>query len=218
VSDEERKLKEKKPKRVLSKMLFAMFVFLTLLSIFLFWATRNMAASEDSGYGWIFASAIIALCLAILFGLISFVQFLRRKTVAGGLFLTTAGSTAVFLGASQLIGRLLPPFMAAGVAMGDDPATTGGSFGIMVLLAQVGLFALWFGFLLFTIKAYVRPVGRINKYLQKIKDGEEIGRVRIGKSKQYREIAQTIRELSDKMENSTQSLTLPASIDSGPEV
>jgi len=88
--------------------------------------------------------------------------------------------------------------MAAGVVMGDDPAATGGGLGLVMVLAQVGLFAIWFAFLLFTIKAYTRPVGKINKVLQKILDGEKINRVRIGKSKQYREIEKTLAELSKK--------------------
>ena len=176
-----------------------MFLFLAILSVFLFWAAKNFGDTEGTlGNVPLFLAGIVSLCLSIVMGLFCFIRYLRNKTVAGGLFLTTAASTAVFLGASQLIGTLLPPFLAAGIAVGEDPAVAGGGLGLMILLAQIGLFTLWFGFLLFTIKAYVRPVGKINSYLKKIKDGERIGRVRVGKSKQYREIEQTLRELANQ--------------------
>lgn len=158
-------------------------------------------ADDLVGPATTFTAAVISLALAIFIGLICFVRFLRGKSVAGGLFITTATSTAVFLGTSQFIGVLIPPALAGGMMLGDETAMASG-MGLMVLLAQIGLFALWFGFLLFTIKAYVRPVGKIDNYLKKILDGEELGRVRLGKSKQYREIAQTIRELKTRTQDS----------------
>ena len=191
------KVKEKKP--LWGRIIFAAFLFTAVLSAFLFWATKNMGGEDGALNGaTTMIAAIISLCLSILLGIMVFIRFLRGKTVAGGLFLTTAASTAVFLGASQFIGYLVPPVMGAGMALGEDPAVAGGGVSLMIMLAQVGLFALWFGFLLLTIKFYVRPVGKINKYLQKIRDGEKIGRVRLGKSKQYKEIAETLREIGER--------------------
>ena len=138
-------------------------------------------------------AAIISLCLTIFFGLLCFIRFLRARSIAGGLFLTTAMSTAAFLGTSQFIGVLIPPTAAAFTA---EPGAVAAGIDVIIILAQIGLFAVWFGFLLFTIHIHVSPIRRVNHYLEQILEGEQVKRIRLGRSRQYREIAQNLRELS----------------------
>ncbi|MCL2755433.1 MAG: hypothetical protein FWE45_00045 [Firmicutes bacterium] len=191
-TDPEKEVKKKKKVSLATKIYFGLFIFSIVLCVFLFWAVRNAAAEEFEGTTLI--AAIIALCLAIFFGLMSFVRYLRSRTVAGGIFLTTALSTGVFLGASRFIGVLIPP---AAFAMAAEPgAETAGGFSLMVIFAQIGLFAAWFAFLMFTIHAQVSPIKKVDRCIEKILAGDEIKRVRIGKSKQYKELEQKLVRLS----------------------
>jgi len=109
------------------------------------------------------------------------------------LFLTTSIATAAFLGTSQLLPLLIPPAAAAFTA---SPEAANDGFQLIIVLAQIGLFALWFAFILFSIYFYVRPVRRIDKYLQKIVEGEHVRKVRIGKAKQYRVIEEKLEIIS----------------------
>jgi len=203
--------KEKKP--ISQKIYFGLFIILTVLAAFLFWATSSamqggaidpdaieegaeVVAEGGRDGALLLVSAIITLCLALFFGGICFVRWLRRKSVSGGLFLTTALSTAVFLGTSHFLGALLPP-MAAAFAI--DPAATGAGLGVVLIIAQIGLFAMWFGFLMLTIYVYVSPIKRVDKYLDRILDGERVRKVRIGKSKQYKSIECKLKQLSERV-------------------
>ena len=94
------------------------------------------------------------------------------------------------MGTSQMLPIIVPPTAAAFSA---SPDTTNNGFQLLVALAQVGLFAVWFGFLLFTIFLYVQPVKRIDRYLQRVINGDKIRRVRIGKAKQYKGIEEKIK-------------------------
>ena len=191
-----KKKKEKKP--ITGKIYFGLFVFLTILSVFLFWSVKNSQGEQAiASMATTLTGAVITLCLALFFGLMAFIKFLRNRTVAGGLFLTTALSTGIFLGVSQFIGFLIPPAATMAFAYESGGAGAGG-MDLMILLAQIGLFAIWFTFLMFTIKVYVSPVKRVNNYLGKIVDGEKIRRIKVGKSKQYKEIEEKLRELNKK--------------------
>jgi len=188
----------KKKWRLSSKIYFGLFLFLAVLSSFLFWSVKNTQAPEGENQmatATTLTSAIIAIMLAIFFGLLCFRNFIRSRSVSGGLFLTTAISTAVFLGASQFVGVMIPP---AAAAFSADPAAANAGIDIIVILAQIGLFALWFGFLLYTIHVMVSPIKKVDHYLSKMIDGEELRRVRIGKSRQYKEIALKLKVLSKK--------------------
>ena len=217
--------------RLSTKIFFALFVILTLLSTFLFWATRytiNSVASDanqctesmdecgetiaqtaetaTTGYApatLLLIVAIISLCFAILFATICFTRWIRRKSVSGGLFLTTAISTAIFLGTSHFLGALLPPVVGA---FNVDPAATYAGSGVVLIIAQIGLFALWFGFLMLTIWLYVHPIKRVNKTLDKLIEGEKIRSVRIGKSKQYKEIEAKLQHIAEKINLQTSEL------------
>jgi len=195
---EEQVIKEAKRKKKMtkaSKLFFGMFVFLTVLSIFLFWAVDNVVQEEVKPYTII--AAVISVGLAVFFGLMSFVRFLRSRSIAGGLFLTTALSTGVFLGTSRFMGVLIPPTV---FGFGEEGAAAeAGGFSLLILLAQIGLFAVWFAFLIFTIHAQVSPVKKVDKCIGKILAGDEVKRVRIGKSRQYRELEKKIVALSEQM-------------------
>ena len=180
---------EEHPKpRFTTKLFFWLFVLLIVLSLFLLWgggATKTNPA--------LYIAALIALCLGVFLGLIVFIRFIRSRSVTGGLFLTTCISTGVFLGISQIIPVIVPPTAAAFSAA---PDVTNNGFQLLITLSQIGLFAIWFGFLLFTIFLYVSPVKRIDKYLDKIVLGEKVRHVRIGKARQYKAIEQKILEIS----------------------
>ncbi|MCL2851153.1 MAG: hypothetical protein FWE01_02205 [Firmicutes bacterium] len=204
---------EKKPKsNKMAKFLFAMFIILSVMSAFLFWATNNTMRASSNGEvaetteatpsgnigTLLLVAAIISLCLAIFFGVLCFLRWIRGKSVSGGLFLTTAISTAVFLGTSHFLGALLPPAIGA---FGIDPAAEQAGSGIVFIIAQIGLFAMWFAFLLLTIWVYVRPIKRVDKYLGQILEGEQVKKVRVGKSKQYKEIEIKLKQIASKVSN-----------------
>ena len=196
--ERERKARKKEKKStIVGKIYFGIFVFATILTIFLFWAVRNDEGDVASvNKATTLIAAIISLCLAIFFGCLGFIRFLRGRSIAGGIFLTTALSTATFLGASRLVAAFMPTGGAVAAFASNDPAATGAGFSIVVLLAQLGLFAVWFAFLLFAIKVQVSPIKKVDKYLSQIIAGEEIKhRIRIGKSKQYKELELKLRTL-----------------------
>ena len=186
---------DKKKGSKISKLYFWLFVTLGIMSAFLFWSSRGDAFINDTkGINISFLAAIITTMLSIMFGAFTFVRFIRNRSIAGGLFLTVAISTAVFFGTSQVIGAIIPPTAAAFSGGSADSVET--TYGAIVGLAQIGLFALWFFFLLMAIYAQVSPVKKIDKTLAKIIDGERVLRVHIGKSKQYRCISEKLEAIS----------------------
>ena len=208
-----------KPKtRFTTKLYFWLFILLTILAIFLFWSTRGdnfISKTSPVGVNVSIACGILAVCLGVFFGLICFVRFVRSRSIAGGLFLTTCISTGVFLGVSQLLPIVVPSTAAAFSAA---PDVTNNGLAVIVGLAQIGLFAIWFVFLLFTIYLHVRPVKRIDKYLQKIVDGEQVKRVRLGKARQYISIAEKLKTLSQTTHTTNQIIHAhPVAVDTLPE-
>jgi len=181
---------------VVSKIYFWLFVILAIMGVFLLWSARGQNFMDKEGGGGInstYLAAMIAVLLAIMFGLFVFVRFIRSRSIAGGLFLTTAISTAVFLGGSQMVGAIIPPTAAA---ITNNPEAVNNTYTAVIGLAQVGLFALWFLFLLLTIYTQVHPVKKIDRVLAKIVEGEEVKRVDIGKSKQYKIISEKLELLA----------------------
>ena len=191
---EKENTKVKKP--FIQKLFFWLFVLFIALGVFLLWSLRDVNYGENSqGDLYALLAAIGAICLGILFGCLGFIKYLRNKTVAGGLFLTTALSTASFLGASQLVGLVLAP---ASMAAAEGGANGNMGINLVVVLAQVGLFGLWFAFLLFSIRVALNPLRKINSSLDNIMEGREVHRLRLGKSRQYKEIEQKLITLSKK--------------------
>jgi len=121
------------------------------------------------------------------------VRFIRNRSITGGLFLTVSISTAVFMGTSQVIENIIPPTVGA---MAGNAEAMGASYTAIIGLAQIGLFTLWFLFLLLAIHTQISPVKKIDKILAKIVDGNEVKRVSIGKSRQYRCISEKLMAIS----------------------
>jgi len=185
------KIKEEKPKtRFTTKLFFWFFIVFAIMAIFLFWTNRG---GEKQAVTLVLG--ISAACFSVFFALLCFVRFIRSRSITGGLFLTTCISTGVFLGTSQFLPLIVPPTAAAFTAA---PDMTANGLQLMIVLAQIGLFAVWFAFLLFTIFLYVQPVKRIDKYLLKIIEGEEFKKVKIGNARQYKAIEDKIRHIRDK--------------------
>jgi hypothetical protein len=182
--------------RFTTKLFFWFFIVFAVMAIFLFWTLRG---DNSAGVGQSRAMTVglgaSSACLSVFFALVCFVRFIRSRSITGGLFLTTCISTGVFLGTSQVLPIVVPPTAAAFSAA---PDVTNNGLQLMVVLAQVGLFAIWFAFLLFTIFLYVQPVKRIDKYLGKIIDGDDFRRVKIGNARQYKAIEEKIRTLKEQ--------------------
>jgi predicted nucleic acid-binding Zn ribbon protein len=187
---------DKKRGKRMSRLYFWLFITLGIMGAFLLWSARgDPFVNENRTLNSTHIAAIIAIAFAIMFGLFCFVRFLRNRSIAGGLFLTVAISTAVVMGTSQLVESVIPPTAAAFSGNAD---AVGNSYAAITGLAQVGLFTLWFLLLLLTIYTQVSPVKKIDKALTKIIDGEGVKHIRIGKSRQYRCIAEKLELLSNE--------------------
>jgi len=188
------KLESEKPKtRFSTKVYFWFFIVFAVLALFMLYLERGEEGEEIVGGVSNIAVAIGAICLSIFFATIVFIRFVRSRSITGGLFLTTCISSGVFLGTAQLIPLIVPPTAAAfggGVGIEDN------SFQLLLILAQIGLFSLWFGFLLFNIFLYVRPIKKVDKYISKIIEGEEFQKVKIGHARQYKVLEEKIKFLS----------------------
>ena len=178
-----------RPRMRFSTMLYLwLSIILTVLALFMFWIEKDNQFNTMN-----LIIVISAICLAVFFALVVFIRFIKSRSITGGLFLTTCISTGVFLGTSQLIPIIVPPTAAAFSAA---PDVTNNGLSLIITLAQIGLFAIWFIFLLFTIYLYVQPVKRIDKYLKKIVEGEKIKKVKIGTARQYKSIEEKILRLA----------------------
>ena len=201
VTDAAKTMEAVKPKtKFTTKLYFWLFIMLAIAAAFLFWSARGQSFTSETspvGVNVSVFGAIIATVLAIFFALICFIRFLRTRSIVGGLFLTTAISTAIFLGTSQVIQMVIPVQAAA---FSGAPEAAGTGIEVIIGLAQIGLFALWFLFLLLTIYIHIKPVKRIDKYLSRLAEGEHIKKFRIGKGKQYRIIEERLKTLAEKIE------------------
>ena len=202
------KIENEKPKtRVTTRIYFWLFILFAVLAMFMLWLERGGGGEGEETISPInITIAIAAICLSVFFAMIVFIRFIRRRSITGGLFLTTCISTAVFLGTSQLLPVVIAP---AAIAFGAAPGAEEGGMLLIVALSQIGLFAVWFAFLLFTIYLYVKPVKRIDKYLGKIVEGENIRKVKIGHARQYKVIEEKLRFLIDSRTRPESKGTLP---------
>lgn len=184
----------KKPKmRFTTRLFFWAFIMFSTMSIFLFWTGRGTHGNKTN-----MMLGVVSVCFAVFFALLCFVRFIRSRSITGGLFLTTCISTGVFLGVSQFVPMLMTPAINAFGMGGGGMDVANGGVQFIIVLAQIGLFAVWFGLLLFTIFLYVQPVKRIDKYLGQIIDGDDIRRVKIGRARQYKEIEQKLKYVADR--------------------
>jgi hypothetical protein len=189
----------------LGRWLFVLFLVPVFLAIFFFVAAENML-SAGKPISIPLTGGIICLALSLIFGAICLIRFLRRRSIAGGLFLTTTVATLVYSIASRML-------TAGTVANASAPvsaystAANGAAEGWLgnITLAHLGLFAVWFLFILFTIYVYVRPIRKIEYLLTQILAGAEIKKMHVGKSVQYKTIEDKLRLLAeDQYQRETQ--------------
>lgn len=181
-----------------TKVFFWLTVVFLLTGAFLLWSLRGaglrMATGGWMGYNPQYLLAIGAVGLSAVFAFLSFVRFIRSKSVAGGLFFTMIVSTALFFAANAF---LITPASASNAANITGVAGVAGTVGAvtptptlspLVGLAQIGLFAIWFVILLISVYAHVRPVKRIERALTEMINNPENTKLKVGKGKQFASI------------------------------
>lgn len=136
-------------------------------------------------------------CFALLFFLITLTRFLRNRSIASGLLITTTAATAVYFVANRFIETAVPR-VAGNLTVAGVAATETNNWFTPLFFAQIGLFALWFLIILFIIYVYVRPIKRIDQLLGQIIDAKEIKKLKLGKSRQYEAIASKLRILANE--------------------
>jgi hypothetical protein len=187
----------------ISKWSFVLCIVPAFLAIFFFVALEKVA-SQGGTTTVPLVGGIICTIVALLFGTMSFIRFLRNRSIVTGLFITTTVATLAYSISSRMASvRVNPaatPYTASVMPMATTTATaaTNGNFFGQITLAQVGLFALWFLFILFTIYIYIRPIRKIDYLLTQILEGREVRKLRVGKSVQYKTIESKLKMLADE--------------------
>jgi uncharacterized membrane protein YhdT len=182
----------------MGKWAFVLCVVPAFLAIFFFVALENIRGRGGAATVPLWGG-IICTVLAVLFGTIAFIRFLRSRSIVTGLFITTTTATLVYSIASRAVRfRTAAVSPTAPVTLANTSAAAGNTFFSSITLAQVGLFAVWFLFILFTIYVYIRPIRRIDSLLTQILDGQEIRKPRVGKSVQYKKIENKLKILADE--------------------
>lgn len=138
--------------------------------------------------------------LALLFFMITLTRFLRNRSIASGLLITTTAATAVYFVANRFIGLAVPRAMTALAVAGVNTSAVenSNSWFTPLFFAQIGLFALWFLLILFIINVYVRPIKRIDYLLSQIIDAKQIKKMKLGKGRQYEAIAAKLQILANE--------------------
>jgi hypothetical protein len=183
----------------ISKWSFVLFVVPAFLAIFFFVALENVTTKGGSTTVPL-VGGIICTIIAVLFGTISFIRFLRKRSIVTGLFITTTVATLTYSIASRAFATrtaTVTPYTAGVTPLSGGNGANTTIFGA-ITLAQVGLFALWFLFILFTIYIYIRPIRRIDYLLTQILEGREVRKLRVGKSTQYKKIEDKLKVLADE--------------------
>lgn len=174
------------------KWSFVLFVVAAFLAVFFFAALENVPAGGNRTVPLV--GGIICVAIALIFGILSFVRFLRKRSIVAGLFLTTTVSTLIY----SIASRWAAESAAVPYAGAATPYAGTMNTALPITLAQVGLFAIWFLFILFTIYIYIRPIRRIDALLTQIIEGKEIKKLRVGKLVQYKIIEDKLRKLADE--------------------
>jgi len=183
------------------KWLFVLFAVFALVAVFFFMALVKARADKENIIVPL-VGGVVGAILALVCGLLASARFLRRRSIAGGLFITTTVATVVYAVASQFVatprGHGLVTHAATATGVTPIAGAANDPLWAPIILAQVGLFALWFLFILFTIYVYVRPIRRIDQLLTQIMDGKEVKKLRVGKSSQYKQIECKLQALAEE--------------------
>ena len=144
-------------------------------------------------------AAVLALCALLM----ALTRFLRNRSIVSGLFLSTTAVTVIYFVGNQFVGSWLPMMgwsnaTVAPAEAGAVTTTTNPGWFTPLIFAQIGLFVLWFLLILFIIYVYVRPIKKIDLLLGQIIDAQQIKKLRLGKGKQYRNIAAKLQILADE--------------------
>lgn len=134
--------------------------------------------------------------LALIFLLVGLTRFLRNRSIVSGLFISTTAVTVIYFLSNRFVGTAIPLAYAGVSAATVETASSNPGVFTPVVLAQIGLFALWFLMLLFIIYVYVRPIKKIDYLLSQIIAAKEIKKLRLGKSAQYQKIADKLQILA----------------------
>lgn len=135
---------------------------------------------------------------AVLMLLITLTRFLRNRSIVSGLFIATTAVTVLYFVGARFISTAIPLFYVNAAADGAEGSAASTGFFTPVLFAQIGLFAVWFLLVLFIIYVYVRPIKKIDYLLSQIISDEEIKKFKLGKGKQYQQIAAKLQILADE--------------------
>lgn len=173
-----------------AKVPLILLVIAAIAAIILFSVARQWPPLLWAGAG--------AAALALLFFLITLTRFLRNRSIVSGLFISTTAVTVIYFLGTRFVSTAIPLAFATVSAASAETTATGNNPGVFtpVILAQIGLFALWFLLLLFIIYVYVRPIKKIDFLLSEIIAAKEIKKLKLGKSAQYQQIADKLQILA----------------------
>jgi hypothetical protein len=187
------------------KFLFVTFLVSSILALLFFIAYQNYIVKGVVN-NIPFIGFIVSASIAVLTGLFALIRFMRKRSLVGGLFMTTTIATLCYFIASKLLAQPAAATIPYNTALANpytngvntlSGSTTTPLFGT-ITLAQIGLFTLWFLFILFSIYVYVRPIRKIDKLLNQIIEGQEIKKLRVGKNEQYKTIEDKLKTLAEK--------------------
>jgi len=149
--------------------------------------------------------AIVFLALGAMFIVITFLRFIRSRTLLGGIITSAVITSGLFFVSMKLL-YTMPAIGGVGGAAGNIAGQGGSAYGarytfnlganFTINLAHIGLFAIFLAFLAMLIYFQTRPIARIQKALESIVDGRSCQTFRIGKSKQFQKIEQELSIIS----------------------
>ncbi|MCQ2381765.1 MAG: hypothetical protein MJ054_00490 [Clostridia bacterium] len=178
-------------KRKTAKVPFIIFVIALIASFLCFSFGRNY----NPYFLWIGLGLAVISLLGFMMTLI---RFLRNRSIASGLLITTTAATALYFVGNRFVSTAIPRAMSNLSIAGINGIENTNSWFTPVFFAQIGLFALWFLTILFIIYVYVRPIKRIDQLLGQIIDAKQIKKMKLGKGRQYKSIANKLQILANE--------------------
>ncbi len=158
-----------------------------------------MCFSFGQNYNPYFLWAGLGLIIISLLGFtVALTRFLRNRSIASGLLITTTAATALYFIGNRFVEIAIPRATASLAVAGVDGAVNSNGWFTPLFFAQIGLFTLWFLVILLIISIYVRPIKRIDNLLGQIIDAKQIKKMKLGKGRQYQAIAQKLQILADE--------------------
>jgi signal transduction histidine kinase len=136
--------------------------------------------------------------ISLLSFMLTLTRFLRNRSIASGLLMTTTAATALYFVANRFISTAVPRAAANLSVASVNGAVNANGWFTPLFFAQIGLFALWFLIILFIIGVYVRPIKRIDHLLGQIIDAKQIKKMKLGKGRQYQAIADKLQILANE--------------------